>query len=195
MFVGDKIGNIALWDCTELAKAGLPMGGTGGDGDEEGSSEPLKVEKWKWLAHPNHSVSCLKFNPISPASVSAFSRSLFLSQRPLGIAILNPSLIQLFSGSYDCTIRSTNFETGHSSEIIDGDAFTGEGLIHAFDFTPDGNEIWASDHNGGLLHRDLRAPIGDTRRWTIDRAKVGGFSINPTAPHLAVTAHLKTEMR
>lgn len=51
---------------------------------------------------------------------------------------------QLFSTAYDCTIRRTNFETKTSEEVIDGDVFESECLIHSLDFTPNGQEIWGA---------------------------------------------------
>lgn len=54
----------------------------------------------------------------------------------------------------------------------------------------------ATDTNGGISHRDLREPIQTTRRWEMkDQSKIGGISINPVNPYLAVTSHLKREMR
>lgn len=66
-----------------------------------------------------------------------------------------------------------------------------------------------------MIHRDLREPIQTARRWTVDRAKseldprrinltqltlilsltVGGLSINPVNPNIAVTGHLKHDLR
>ena len=51
-------------------------------------------------------------------------------------------LLQIYSGAYDCSVRKTNFETNQSEEVINGDSSGREMLIHGFDFTPDGNEIW-----------------------------------------------------
>lgn len=65
-----------------------------------------------------------------------------------------------------------------------------------------------------MMHRDMREPIHAARRWTVDRGKselgrlllsvsladprlspVGGFSINPVNPNIAVTGHLKHDLR
>lgn len=51
---------------------------------------------------------------------------------------------QIYSSSYDCTVRRTNFETGASEEVVDGDAFGEENLLHSFDFTSSGHEIWGA---------------------------------------------------
>lgn len=51
---------------------------------------------------------------------------------------------QLYTSSYDCTLRKTNLETGYSEEVIDVDRWVefGDGLIHAFDFNREGNQLW-----------------------------------------------------
>lgn len=67
VFVGDKIGNVGLWDAGE---AGLP----GGKGKQKAiksseTSETRMGMTWSWLAHGKNSVSCLKIAPVRPTSV------------------------------------------------------------------------------------------------------------------------------
>lgn len=53
--------------------------------------------------------------------------------------------VQIYSSAYDGTLRVTNFETGQSEEVIDGDALledSDDALIHSFDFDQTGNELW-----------------------------------------------------
>ncbi|GAA5947421.1 hypothetical protein JCM3765_001671 [Sporobolomyces pararoseus] len=189
VFAGDKYGNIALWDATH---AGETLEGESkptssirgpsvkkeenGQEEEEGVEEEEEEEEgpsngkfWLWRAHNKNSVSCLKFRPHETRKI--------------------------YSSCYDSTLRSHDFETGISQEVIDADSDDYDGLLHSFDFDPTGNEIWASDGGGGLHWRDLRTPIGEAKRWNIDRAKVGCISLNPARPSIAATAHLKREMR
>ena len=101
----------------------------------------------------------------------------------------------MFSSAYDATIRRTNFETANSEEILDADLFGDENLVHSFDFTPDGHNIYAVDNGGGLIHRDLRAPMHTAKRWHLDKHKVGSICLNPANPQFAITAHLKRYIR
>lgn len=54
----------------------------------------------------------------------------------------------IYTSSYDCTIRSLNFETGVWREEVDIDLFAadqegeGEALASAFELSHDGNLIW-----------------------------------------------------
>ncbi|ORY38511.1 WD40-repeat-containing domain protein [Leucosporidium creatinivorum] len=154
IFVGDKEGNVGLWDATEAQAA-----------DEEGEGED-KGRCWHWRAH-QHSISSLKFAPTD--------------------------LDTLYTASYDCTLRKTNLETGSAEEVIDVDRWVDSenGWIHAFDFNREGNQIWAVDNDGGIIHRDLREPMQQARRWKVDDWKIGSISVNPIKPSIGVTAHLK----
>ncbi|GAA5989135.1 hypothetical protein JCM10908_001175 [Rhodotorula pacifica] len=180
VFAGDKAGYISLWDCTD---AGQPMPATepkavkspvvGDDGEEGEDETEAEVEMnhgkwWNWKAHRTNSVSWLKFRPGQPGS--------------------------LYSSAYDGTLRVTHFETGISEEVINGEHWAEDTLIHSFDFDPTGNQLWASDNDGGLIWRDLRQPMTKAKRWEIDRYKVGCISINQANPDLAATAHLKRYM-
>ncbi|ORY45028.1 WD40-repeat-containing domain protein [Leucosporidium creatinivorum] len=158
IFIGDKEGNVGLWDATETQAA---------DDDGEGEN---KGRYWHWRAH-QRSISSLKFAPTD--------------------------LGTLYTASYDCTLRKTNLETGYSEEVIDVDRWVefGDGLLHAFDFNREGNQIWAVDNDGGIIHRDLREPMQQARRWQADVAKIGGLSVNPINPFVGVTAHLKHDLR
>ncbi|GAA5983166.1 hypothetical protein JCM5350_007905 [Sporobolomyces pararoseus] len=192
VFAGDKYGNIALWDATDAGKTfettseekptssirGPSVKKEENGGEEEGEEAeeeeeeevgPSKGKFWLWRAHQKNSVSCLKFRPHETKKI--------------------------YSSCYDSTLRSHDFETGISQEVIDADSDDYDGLLHSFDFDPTGNEIWATDGGGGLHWRDLRTPIGEAKRWNIDRAKVGCISLNPARPTIAATAHLKREMR
>lgn len=89
---------------------------------------------------------------------------------------------QLYTASYDCSLRRFDLATATSTEIFatpDDDA-----LFNQFDLTPDGNQIWISDSDGGMNHLDMREGKHIRRRYVIAESlsaagkKVGGFSIN-----------------
>lgn len=131
VFVGDKGGHIGLWDATE---AGLMVTVPGDDEDEEDQEVESKGSFWHWRAH-NRTVSTLKIPPADP--------------------------MYIYSSSYDCTIRRTNFETGMSEEVLDGDHWQEQdNLIHSFDLEPNGQILWCewrssrkigADHDKSLM--------------------------------------------
>lgn len=52
--------------------------------------------------------------------------------------------LQIYSSAYDGTLRVTHFETGMSEEVINGDHWEQDALIHSFDFDPTGNQLWGN---------------------------------------------------
>ncbi|GJN88393.1 hypothetical protein Rhopal_001359-T1 [Rhodotorula paludigena] len=187
VFVGDKHGHMALWDCTDAGKLdpsyrqgngsvrdGKPADvGDDGDEDDEDAESPDARQWgkwWHWKAHGRNCVSAIKFRPGERKSV--------------------------YSSCYDHTLRVQHFDgSGISEEVLDARQFdTDDPMLHSFDFDPTGNELWAVDHDGGLIWRDLRMAKDKAKRWNIDRYKVGCISINPANPNLIATAHLKRTM-
>lgn len=59
-----------------------------------------------------------------------------------------------------------------------------DALFNQFDLTPDGNQVWLSDSDGGMNHLDMRESKYIRRRYVIAESlsaagkKVGGFGIN-----------------
>ncbi|KDE06652.1 hypothetical protein MVLG_03003 [Microbotryum lychnidis-dioicae p1A1 Lamole] len=180
VFAGDKKGHIGLWDATNAGNLILAASnGSIRDGakndieDEEDEEEvftPDRGNHYHWQGHLQNTVSQLKLAPNDPH--------------------------KLYSSSYDCTLRCRDFTKDVDYEIVDLDRFDeSEALVHSFDFTPSGHVLYAVDNNGGMVRRDLRQKMDKAERWYIDRAKVGCISINPANENVAVTAHLKKEMK
>lgn len=96
------------------------------------------------------------------------------------LCILADRCFQLYSSSYDCTLRHLDFAKLTSTEVF---AHQNEDmLITHFDLTPNGREAWLADKNGGISHVDLREGQKDRRRWVVQEegraAKLGGLSVN-----------------
>ena len=93
---------------------------------------------------------------------------------------------QLFTSSYDCTLRSLDLSTGISTELLTLNTDPDDDiLINHFDVAPNGLEVWLSDRLGGITHLDLREPLGGkarARRWVVQDegrgGKLGGMSVN-----------------
>ncbi|EJD02328.1 WD40 repeat-like protein [Fomitiporia mediterranea MF3/22] len=157
IFFGDKHGQLGIWD----ARA-PPDEVKVEDGDVPVVDDREGGKYWRlqphWPATAKSSLSCIKFDPVDSHSV--------------------------FTSAYDCTIRSTAFNTGISREV-----FSVEGtLICSFDLPPKGQEMWVSDAEGGLSHVDLREDKSKARRWYLSDQKIGCISVNPTDPEKLVVA-------
>ena len=87
---------------------------------------------------------------------------------------------QLFSSSYDCTLRHLDFSTLKSTELF---AHSNDDmLITHFDLMPSGQQAWLADKNGGISFCDFREGQQERKRWVVQEegraAKLGGLSVN-----------------
>ncbi|KZO95829.1 WD40 repeat-like protein [Calocera viscosa TUFC12733] len=133
------------------------------DDDEETKDTAEGGKYWRlqphWPATSKSSISCVKIDPLNAQCV--------------------------YTTAYDCTLRHTSFESGVSREIFSLE----NTLLSTVDITPNGQEVWISDVQGGLTHLDIREPRHSAVRWSINETqKIGCVSINPTSPHLLLTA-------
>ena len=89
---------------------------------------------------------------------------------------LSLTRLQVYTSSYDCTIRQTFFNSGISTKLFALDNIP----ISAFDFTKNGHELWISDTKGGVTHLDMRADRHEARRFQLSvKEKIGCVSLNP----------------
>lgn len=91
---------------------------------------------------------------------------------------------QLYTTSYDCTVRQFSFVSGISHQIYS----SSDVLITSLEMVPSGHEMWISDVSGGVTRLDLREGPSHARWYGLSDQKIGSVSINPTNPHLILTA-------
>ncbi|KAH9952172.1 WD40 repeat-like protein [Amylocystis lapponica] len=157
IFFGDKHGQLGIWD------ARAPRDDVEDEDENDSSVQDGEGGKyWRlqlhWPATSKSSISAIKFDPINAHNV--------------------------FTSSYDCTIRSLSFTTGIAQEIYS----TEDVLISSIDLNPNGHELWVSDANGGLTHLDIREDRSKAKWYQLSDQKIGSVSINPTNPRYLVTA-------
>lgn len=103
----------------------------------------------------------------------------------------------VYTSSYDSTIRKLDLGAGTpvSVQVFAPDEADEDLPVSAIDMSPtDGNTIIFSTLNGMLGRVDLRAK-DETDVWHLCDYKIGGFSLNPSAPHLVATASLDRTMK
>jgi WD40 repeat protein len=145
--------------------------------EENGAAQDQSEGRlWRVQAHAKSSISAMKVDPINGSGVS-----LALYRVPPKKAIYLTRLTsQLYTSSYDCTLRHLDFATLKSTELLSlPDHNT---LITHFDLTPSGQEAWVADKDGGISHVDFREGGGGRRRWVVQESgrggKLGGISVN-----------------
>ncbi|KAH7889221.1 WD40-repeat-containing domain protein [Phlebopus sp. FC_14] len=132
------------------------------DGDVAPADEKEGGKYWRlqshWPATSKSSISSIKIDPIDAHSA--------------------------YTTSYDCTIRQLSFVSCISRQIF----ASPDVLITSIDLPPSGHELWISDASGGLTHLDLREGSHKARWYALSDQKIGSVSVNPTSPHLLLTA-------
>ncbi|KAF8163343.1 WD40-repeat-containing domain protein [Crassisporium funariophilum] len=157
IFFGDKHGQLGIWDARAPAEEEA-------DEDDDIAAENREGGKyWRlqlhWPATSKSSISSIKLDPIDSHN--------------------------LYTSSYDCTIRSLSFVSGTSKEIYASEDGV---LICSIDLPPTGQEMWIADGAGGITHLDLRNDKSAARRYALSEVKIGCVSINPTRPNFLLTA-------
>jgi hypothetical protein len=169
IFVGDKEGNIGVWD---------PLASN----DEEDKDAMASGYSWSLQVHGKAPITCLRFDPVSADSLfsSSYDSSIRMQSLTSGVST------EVWTGQEDVLISIFDILAPQSHPS-------------AFTATPnpglDERSMWIADHRGGLNHFDLRQPQlintrrtgggggsknkADTRRWQVCEKKIGGMAINP----------------
>ncbi|KAF8077901.1 WD40-repeat-containing domain protein [Lyophyllum atratum] len=158
IFFGDKHGQLGIWDAQAPPDEVVDE-----DAETVTDTDGERGKYWRlqahWPATSKSSISSVKFDPVNAHNV--------------------------YTSSYDGSIRSLSFTTGISRQVYStGD----ETIVTSVDLAPSGNEMWVSDGAGGVTHLDLREDNKNTRWYGLSEQKIGCISINPTRPHFLLTA-------
>ncbi|CDZ97239.1 WD40 protein [Phaffia rhodozyma] len=161
VFVGDKFGQLGIWDALADGKTENARDEVDVAEDEENETDG-QGKHWRLQLHGTNSLSCMKISPSDST--------------------------KLYTSSYDASIRVLDLRTQSSLELFSHQ--NEDRLITHFDLPLSGQEIWSTDRHGGLSHCDLREDHRSVkRRWDIGSGKkIGGVSVNPLQPHLVCTA-------
>jgi WD40 repeat protein len=141
---------------------------TSGVKTEEDGEDVTEGRIWRLQAHARNSITAMKIDPVNGSGVS------------LSRACESKTNNQLFSSSYDCTLRHLDFSTLKSTELF---AHSNDDmLITHFDLMPSGQQAWLADKNGGISFCDFREGQQERKRWVVQEegraAKLGGLSVN-----------------
>ncbi|KAF9483761.1 WD40 repeat-like protein [Pholiota conissans] len=156
IFFGDKHGQLGIWDARAAPEEEEVDGDIAPENKEGGKYWRLQLH---WPATPKSSISSIKVDPIDSHNI--------------------------YTSSYDCSIRSLSFVSGTSKEIYSTED---NNIICSFDQPATGQEMWISDGSGGVSHLDLREDKTHVRRYELSEVKIGSVSVNPTRPHFLLTA-------
>jgi WD repeat-containing protein 76 len=175
VFAGDKLGNLGIVDASQKNAGNLKKGEDGEEKKSGGvdSEEPDDDD-------PDPIITTIK------PHTRTISAMLTHSSKPE----------TLYTASYDSSIRAIDLVKNIAVEIygpIDRDE--DEPLSGIDMAATDPNVAYFTTLNGALGRYDIRESHTATELYQLSEKKIGGFSLNPLAPHYVATASLDRFMR
>ncbi|KAK5071475.1 hypothetical protein LTR64_004747 [Lithohypha guttulata] len=102
----------------------------------------------------------------------------------------------LFTGSYDSSIRSIDLQKQVAVEVYGPKDKLEDSPVSGIDMSAtDPNTIYFTTLQGSFGLHDYRTPSSDTVMYELSDKKIGGFTLNPLAPHYLATASLDRTMK
>jgi hypothetical protein len=156
VFVGDKEGNIGVWDPVAKSEEAV---------DEEGDEVDASVvtgRTWNLQVHGKSPITCLRVDPVSADSLYSSSYDSTIRHQSLQSGSSN----EIWAAQDDVLISIFDVlaPQSHPSAFLDTPS---HGL--------DERSLWVADHRGGLSHHDLRQSSRkqtSSKRWQVCEKKV-----------------------
>ncbi|ODQ67745.1 WD40 repeat-like protein [Nadsonia fulvescens var. elongata DSM 6958] len=179
IFAGDKVGTLGIWDAfNPLNKQETDFKErVKKEEDEDEDNEPNDEEQPNILQLKIHTrtVSSIRFSPESTNTT------------------------KLFTSSYDGSIRLLDLNKKVSSEmyVYPSDPRNPVAISDLCFAGSDPNLLYFTTLEGQMGRKDIRQDTknNDADLYRLHDKKIGGFHVNPIAPHLVVTASLDRTMK
>ena len=102
----------------------------------------------------------------------------------------------LYTASYDSSIRALDLQKSVAVEIYAPSDPSDDEPVSGIDMAAtDPNVVYFTTLNGGFGRHDTRTDMKETELFQLSEKKIGGFSLNPVAPHYVATASLDRTMK
>lgn len=164
-FAGDKLGNLGIVDGSQKPSRVKSEDGIKEEDSEEEDEDPIITT----IKPHTRTISAMHTHPSKPGT--------------------------LFTSSYDSSIRAIDLEKQMAIEIYGPTDHEADEPVSGIDMAAtDPNIIYFATLNGAFGRHDTREKSG-TKLYQLSEKKIGGFTLNPLAPHYLATASLDRYMR
>lgn len=172
VFMGDKLGHLGIVDASQKPQY------TQGVKQEDVANDDVDEEEED--NYPNPDITTIKPHTRTISSMHTHPS--------------NPGT--LFTGSYDSSIRSIDLQKQVAIEIYGPADKLKDEPISGIDMSAtDSNTVYFTTLHGSFGQHDHRTPAQETKLYQLSEKKIGGFTLNPLAPHYLATASLDRTMK
>lgn len=166
VFMGDKLGHLGIVDASQEPEVSGVKNEDEDEDEEEGYPDPVITQ----IKPHTRTISSMHTHPSNPGT--------------------------LFTGSYDSSIRTIDLQKQVAVEIYGPSDKLEDSPVSGIDMSAtDPNTVYFTTLHGSFGQHDYRAPSTETKLYELSEKKIGGFTLNPVAPHYLTTASLDRTMR
>lgn len=169
VFMGDKLGHLGIVDASQKPEVSNGVKNEDEDEDEDEEDD-----------YPDPVITTIKPHTRTISSMHTHTS--------------NPGT--LFTGSYDSSIRSIDLVKQTAVEIYGPADKMEDAPVSGIDMSAtDPNIVYFTTLHGAFGQHDHRTPSSKTKLYQLSDKKIGGFTLNPVAPHYLATASLDRTMK
>ncbi|RVX75602.1 hypothetical protein B0A52_00955 [Exophiala mesophila] len=165
VFAADKLGNLGIVDASQTPRPSLKA-----EDDEDDAEEDEADPEVTHIKPHTRTISSIHTHANKPETV--------------------------YTAAYDSSIRATDLQKGVAVEVYGPEDKEEDEPISGLDMSAsDPNVVYFTTLNGSFGRYDLRQSPSTVELYQLSEKKIGGFSLNPVAPHYVATASLDRFMR
>jgi len=166
VFMGDKLGHLGIVDASQTPEVSGVKQEDEDEDDVEDYSDPVITQ----IKPHTRTISSMHTHPSNPGT--------------------------LFTGSYDSSIRTIDLQKQIAVEIYGPSDKLEDSPVSGIDMSAtDPNTVYFTTLHGSFGQHDYRTPSTETKLYELSDKKIGGFTLNPLAPHYLATASLDRTMK
>ncbi|KAK6379753.1 hypothetical protein LTS17_005826 [Exophiala oligosperma] len=168
VFAGDKLGTLGIVDASQTPNT-TNVKAEGGEDDDDDDDDDPDPEITQIKPH-TRTISAMHTHPSKPETI--------------------------YTASYDSSIRATDLTKAVAVEVYGPVDKEDDEPVSGVDMAAtDPNVLYFTTLNGAFGKYDTRQDASKAELYRLSEKKIGGFSLNPSAPHYVATASLDRSMR
>ncbi|KAK7901031.1 hypothetical protein LTR67_003317 [Exophiala xenobiotica] len=166
VFAGDKMGTLGIVDASQTPTKNVKSENDDDDDDDDDDPDPEVTH----IKPHTRTISAMHTHPSKPETI--------------------------YTASYDSSIRATDLTKAVAVEVYGPTDKADDEPVSGVDMAvSDPHVVYFTTLNGAFGKYDTRQPASTADLYQLSEKKIGGFSLNPMAPHYLATASLDRTMK